>query len=228
MWTPPIRWGIDRCVLVNVWQMFPNRKFKTWELHLQKQNQTCISFQAESYGVFWGGEEVGVEEKGGNLYLEWSWWLLLVDAGKHADYKNCGSSSTAKWSCHHFACWEPHLQKDFLCQLQGRVAGRLFCISVSVQKTRVSLALRLSYLWNLGTSSCFLWTTINYLESKMHVLLMAMLVSEDCSLMVQRQAWIHHGLVNRALIRGGLASLCSSWHSLQHSVLMCWWALLLA
>lgn len=55
----------------------------------------------------------------------------------------------------------------------------------------------------------------------MHVLLMVMLVSEDRSLMVQRQAWIHHGLVNRALIRGGLASLCSSWHSLQHSVLMC-------
>lgn len=150
MWTPPIRWGIDRCVLVNVWQMFWIFCLETWELHLQKQNQTCISFQAESYRVFWGGEEVGVEKKGGNLYLEWSWWLLLVDAGKYADYKNCGSSSTAKWRCCHFACWEPHLQKDFLCQLQGWVVGRLFCISVSVQKTRVYLLLYASPICGIG------------------------------------------------------------------------------
>lgn len=107
------------------------------------KNKTKLAYlsKLKVMGFFWGGEEVGVEEKRGNLYLEWSWWPLLVDAGKYADYKNCGSSSTAKWRCHHFACWEPHLQKDFLCQLQGRVAGRLFCISVSVQKTRVYLLL---------------------------------------------------------------------------------------
>jgi len=195
------------------------------------KNKTKLAYlsKLKVMGFFWGGEEVGVEEKGGNLYLECSWWLLLVDAGKYADFKNCGSSSTAKWRCCHFCLLGTTSSKGFPLPAARKGSWKtVLYFSLSPEDQSISLALRLSYLWNLGLSSCFLWTTINYLESKMHVLLMAMLVSEDCSLMVQRQAWIHHGLVNRALIRGGLASLCSSWHSLQHSVLMCWWALLLA
>lgn len=39
------------------------------------KNKTKLAYlsKLKVIGFFWGGEEVGVEKKGGNLYLEWSW-----------------------------------------------------------------------------------------------------------------------------------------------------------